>query len=138
MDIFSNPTLLIVLAVVALMMFSGGGSGLNLTDMLLALLRALKLIPPVDPPESRQLFDGYTSKAWELLAAGYHDEAQSELESALAAASDRLAAEQTIEPKSIVDKLKEFMKSPIIWVVIAAVVFLVMGQSGGCTPKPPV
>jgi hypothetical protein len=128
-----NRRMLGKLAVVALAMFGGGS--FNVSELLLMLLKQLKLIPQSPGPASQQVFEGYAAKAWDALQAGQTEKAKMLMEDGLSQVQEQLREEDTVAPQGIVDQLKEWMKSPIFLIVLAVGGFLLFSQFGGC-PKP--
>lgn len=135
-SLFSNPTLLILLAVVALSMFGGGS--LNLTELIMSLLQSLKLVPQPKGKASEQVYRGYTRKAWQTLQAGDLESTKDLLLAGMQATKSEIAAEQAIAPQGIGDTIKEWMKSPIFLIAIAVGAFLIFGGGSSCkkTPTP--
>lgn len=127
--LLANPTLLIVLAVVVMTMFTGGGTAT--TELLLTLLRALKLIPGPDPQGSQQVYQGYMDKAWDALQSGKPETAKQLMQTAAEQAETMLSAESEIVPKGALDKLTEVLKSPLVLIVLAVVAMMIFG-GGGC------
>jgi len=135
-SLFSNPALLILLAVVALAMFGGGS--FNVTELILSLLRSLKLIPQPQGKASEQLYRGYTRKAWETLRSGDVEGTKNLLLAGMQATEAEMNKETAIQPTGIGDQIKEWLKSPIFLIAIAVGAFLIFG-GGSCKktePKP--
>jgi len=134
-DLFSNPMMLIVLAIGALLLFGGGNGGsLNLTELILSLLRSLKLIPQPQAAASEQVFQGFMRRAWERLRAGDIAQARSLMDEALQQSETYLSQEQAIVPAGLSTILSQWMKSPIFLIAIAVGAFLIFG--GGSCKKP--
>jgi len=133
-SLFSNPTLLILLAVVALSMFGGGS--LNLTELIMSLLQSLKLIPQPQGKASEQVYRGYTRKAWETLRSGNLDGTKDLLLAGMQATEAEIAKETAIQPAGIGDTIKEWLKSPIFLIAIAVGAFLIFG-GGSCKKTDP-
>lgn len=134
-SLFSNPTLLILLAVVALSMFGGGS--LNLTELIMSLLQSLKLVPQPKGKASEQVFRGYTRKAWETLQAGNLEGTKDLLLAGMQATEAEIASETAIAPQGIMDTVKEWMKSPIFLIAIAVGAFLIFGGGSSCKKTDP-
>lgn len=128
--LFSNPTSLIVLAVLAFGLFGGSGS----VDMLLKLLQSLKLIPQPQAPPSRQLFEQWSAKAWDALQDGKSDAARQYLESATTEAAEAITQESAVRPAGIGDTITSWLKSPLALIVIGLAVLMLAGK--GCSPEP--
>lgn len=130
MDLFSNPMLLILLAVVALAMFGGGS--FNVTEILMVLLRALKLIPESPAPASKQVYARYADKAWSALRGGDLERAKLLLENGVQQVEGLLSAEELPQPQGIMDTIKEWLKSPMFLILLAGGAFLIFGGMDGC------
>lgn len=134
-SLFSNPTLLILLAVVALAMFGGGS--FNLTELIMSLLQSLKLIPQPQGKASEQVFRGYTRKAWDTLRSGDLETTKNLLLAGMQATEEEIAKETAIQPAGIGDTIKEWMKSPIFLIAIAVGAFLIFGGGSSCKKTDP-
>ena len=130
MDLFSNPMLLILLAVVALAMFGGGS--FNVTEILMVLLRALKLIPEAPDPASKQVYSRYAEKAWSALRGGDLDRAKMLLDNGVQQVEGLLSAEELPAPTGIMDTIKEWLKSPMFLILLAVGAFMIFGGMDGC------
>lgn len=137
-SLFSNPTVLIILAVMAMMLFGGGTT--NITELLLTLLRSLKLIPDTTPKVSEQLYSKYSKKSWHLLQAGRAEEAKALLDKGLAETKQAVEQEDLIAPQGIMDTIQEWLKSPMFLIILVVGAFILFGGMGnGCkqpTPAP--
>jgi len=129
-----NWTILIVVGLVLFAVMSGGSGA---TDLILQLLRAMKIIPQPDPPKSEQIFAGHTRKAWRAAKAGNLEGAKTILQAGVQATEAAIEEEEVVQPKGIMDKLTELMKSPLVWIVLGVGLLLMTGNlGGGCAPKP--
>jgi hypothetical protein len=136
-SLLSNPTLLIALAIGAFLLLGGGGKGggLNVTDLLLTLLRSMKLIPEPTPPASEQIWRGYVQRAWDKMRGGNLADARTLLDAAVQESESQLATETAIVPAALKDTLGEWLKSPIFLIAIAVGAFLIFG-GGSCKQQP--
>lgn len=135
-DLFSNPTMLIVLALGAVLLLGGGGGSLNLTELILSLLRGLKLIPAPQAPPSEQVYRGYVQRAWSKLRDGDVEQSRALLEAAAQEAEQHLVQEQAIAPAGIMTIFQDWLKSPIFLIAIAVGAFLIFG-GGSCKKQDP-
>lgn len=134
--LFSNPTMLIILALGAALLLGGGGGALNPTELILSLLRGLKLIPQAQSPPSEQVYQGYVRRAWQKLREGQLEQSRSLLDAAIQESEQRLSEEQAVAPAGISTILQEWLKSPIFLIAIAVGAFLIFG-GGSCKQQDP-
>lgn len=133
--LLSNPALLILLAVVALAVFSGGS--FNPTDWLLRLLRSLKLVPEAKPQASTQIYRAYSDRAFGALRAGDAARAKTLAEMGIQEAEEAFTQETAIGPQGTADTVFEWLRSPLVLIIIAVGVFLACGGMDGCAKKTP-